>query len=326
MGTEMFLANGGNMIDSAIRNPNEAPMFSNKIAFVVATKDRPEELHHMLRSLDRQTHRPDQIVIIDGGTLSVKAVLKDFPELNLIYKTFFPPSAAKQRNFGLREVSPDITLVGFLDDDVELDVNAIEKLLLFWEDAPHRVAGVAMNMGNHPDLLASSLKYLPFTEWLGLYSQTKGDVLPSGFQTMIGKVKKNIYVNWLPTGAVVWRKKIFEDYQFDEWFRDYSYLEDLDFSYRVGKKFRFMVLEEAKYYHFPAGDGRGNDFRFGFKEVDNRLYLVKKYREFSLLKCYLALFVRMMMNLGLFFREQKLHYFQRALGNAGGLMSSLFKL
>jgi len=272
-----------------------------------------------------QSYRPDQIIIIDSGTLSVKAVLKDFPELNLIYKTFFPPSAAKQRNFGLRDVSPDITLVGFLDDDVELDTLAIESLLLFWENAPDQVAGVALNMMNHPDLFVSSLKHLPFAERLGLYSKKKGDVLPSAFQTMIGTVKNDVFVNWLPTGAVVWQKNIFEDYQFDEWFTDYSYLEDLDFSYRVGKKYSLMVLGEAEYYHFPTAQGRGSGYKFGIKEVENRLYLAKKHKEFSLLKCYLALCVRMMMNLGLFFREQKFHYFQRALGNAGGLMSSIFR-
>ena len=133
-------------------------------------------------------------------------------------------------------------------------------------------------------------------------------------------------MKWLPTGASVWRKKIFEDYQFDEWFRDYSYLEDLDFSYRVGKKFKLMVLGEAEYYHFPAKGGRGGGFRFGFREVENRLHIAKKYREFSLLKCYLALHVRMMMNFGLFIWEQKFPYFQRALGNACGLMSSLFQI
>lgn len=300
-------------------------IFSNKIAFVVATKNRPVKLHRMLKSLDSQSLRPDQIIIIDGGTLQVNSVLKDFPELNLIYKTFIPPSAAKQRNFGLGEVSSDITLVGFLDDDVELDVLAIESLLLFWENAPDHVAGAALNMMNHPDLFASSLKHLPFAERLGLYSQKKGDVLPSAFQTMIGTVKKNVFVNWLPTGAVVWQKNIFEDYLFDEWFTDYSYLEDLDFSYRVGKKNRLMVLGEAKYYHFPALKGRGSDYRFGLREVVNRVYLMRKYTEFSPMKCYLALFVRMTMNLGLFFRDQSFHYIQRSLGNAAGLIFSLFR-
>ena len=299
-------------------------MFSNKIAFIVATKDRPDKLRRMLSSLDRQTFRPDQIIIIDAGSLPVKDTLGKFPDLNFKYSTFSPPSAAKQRNFGLNKINPDITLVGFLDDDVELDMCAVEKLLLFWEEAPPKVAGVALNMINHPDLMAASLKYLPLAERLGLYSQKRGDVLPSAFQTMIGEVQDKLSVKWLPTTAVVWRKKIFEDYQFDEWYTGYSYLEDLDFSYRVGKKFSLLVLGEAKYSHFPAVGGRGSDYRFGFREVRNRLYLVKKFQEFSLSKCYLALFVRMMMTLGLFVREQKLQYFQRALGNASGLMSSAF--
>ncbi len=326
MATEMSPADGESMFDSVSMNLGNLSKFSNKVAFVVATKDRPEKLHRMLKSLNAQSYRPDQVIIVDGGILPAKEVLKDFPELNLIYKTFFPASAAKQRNFGLGEVSPEITLVGFLDDDVELDVLAVERLLLFWEDVPEFVAGAALNMMNHPDLFASSLKYLPFAERLGLYSQKKGDVLPSAFQTMIGRVKNNVFVDWLPTGAVVWKKNIFKDYSFDEWFTDYSYLEDLDFSYRVGKKFRLMVLSEAKYFHFPALNGRGSDFRFGQREVKNRVYMVKKYPEFSLLKCYLALFVRMMMNLGLFFREQRFHYFQRAVGNAAGLISSVFRI
>ncbi len=322
----MYPGSGRNMPDAVIMDSIETPKFSNKIAFVVATKDRPEKLCLMLKSLNSQSYRPDQIIIIDGGKQSAKEVLKDFSDLNLFYSTFFPPSATKQRNSGLKEISPDITLIGFLDDDVELDVHAVEKLLSFWKNAPDHVVGVALNMVNHPGLYASSLKNLPFAERLGLYSQNKGDVLPSAFQTMIGTVKANIFVKWLPTGAVVWKNNIFKDYQFDEWFKDYSYLEDLDFSYRVGKKFRLMVLEEARYYHFPSIRGRGSDYKFGFREVENRLYLVKKYREFSFLKCYLALLVRMMMNLGLFFREQKLYYFQRALGNAGGFMSSLFRI
>ena len=326
MAIEMFPADGGNMPKSERENIQNRPIFSNKVAFVVATKNRPKKLHRMLKSLDTQSCRPDQIIIIDGGTLSVKNVLEDFPELHLVYKTFFPPSAAKQRNFGLGEVSPDITLVGFLDDDVELDALAVENLLLYWENAPDHVGGVALNMMNHPDLFASSLKHLPFAERLGLYSQNKGDVLPSAFQTMIGTVRENVFVNWLPTGAVVWQKNIFENYLFDEWFSDYSYLEDLDFSYRVGKKYRLMVLGEAKYYHFPALKGRGSDYRFGLREVKNRLYLMKKYSEFSLIKCYLALFIRMIMNVVLFFREQSFHYIQRAIGNAAGLISSAFRI
>ena len=57
----------------------------------------------------------------------------------------------------------------------------------------------------------------------------------SGFQTMIGPVQVATPSDWLPTTAVVCGKRVFESFRFDEWFEGYSYLEDLDFSYRVGE-------------------------------------------------------------------------------------------
>lgn len=301
-------------------------MLTNKLAFVVATKDRSEQLEQMLRSLERQTRRPDQVVVVDGGQKSCQKIIPKFPRLSVRYTTFSPPSATKQRNYGITRVQKDITLVGFLDDDVELEADAVEVIMTFWENAPETIVGVALNMANHPVLFASSLKALPFAEQLGVYSKQQGAVLPSAFQTMIGYVSTNTPVQWLPTGAVVWRKSIFQNYRFDEWFTEYSYLEDLDFSYRVGKEYHLMVLANARYYHHPALDGRGSDFRFGWREVENRLYLVKKHPEFSILKCYLALLIRLMMNFSLFFCRQDVHYLNRAIGNVTGLICPIFRL
>ena len=38
-----------------------------KLAYVVPTKDRPDDLRKLLESLAAQTRAPDQIVIVDGG-------------------------------------------------------------------------------------------------------------------------------------------------------------------------------------------------------------------------------------------------------------------
>lgn len=298
--------------------------FNNKLAFVVATKDRPGTLERMLRSLENQSRRPDQVIIVDGGQYSCQKIAQKFPHLSICYSTFFPPSAAKQRNFGITRVRNDVSMIGFLDDDVELEADAVEVVMTYWEKASESVGGVALNMANHPVLFASSLKRLPFAEYLGVYSQQQGVVLPSAFQTMIGHVSVNSRVEWLPSGAVVWRRSIFQNYSFDEWFTDYSYLEDLDFSYRVGKKYLLFVLGQAWYYHYPAPSGRGSDFRFGLREVRNRLYLVQKYQEFSPFKCYLALILRTVMNFYLFIVEKKMNYFHRTLGNVSALFQSIF--
>lgn len=297
--------------------------FKNKIGFVVATKDRPLELQNMLKSLDSQSYKPDQIVIVDGSEQPVNDVVQEFSHLPIYYLRCLPPSAAKQRNVGIGAVAPDMTLIGFLDDDVKLEVDSLGTMMNYFEKSEDNIGGAAFNMVNHPRLHAPYLKSLPIVEKLGLYSKQKGVVLPSGFHTMIGYIMQDIFAQWLPTGATVWRKSIFDEYFFDEWFKGYSYLEDLDFSYQVGKQFGLVVVAKAKYYHYPASSGRGSGYIFGKREVENRLYFVRKHRELSLPKCYLALFVRMVLSLSLAIKEQRIAYLQRALGNIAGFVDSM---
>lgn len=302
-------------------------MFDNKIAFVIATKDRPAELKRMLKSIESQSINHDQIVIVivivDGGEKQVKKVTEEFASLNIKYIRCLPPSAARQRNVGTQALGTEITLIGFLDDDVVLEKDALKKMMEFWEKAPADLAGASFNMINHPSIFASWLKFQALPKNLGFYSKQKGKVLSSGFHTMIGFAKKNIYVQWLPTTAAVWRKEIFDNYKFDEWFEGYSYLEDLDFSYRVGKKNRFAVVSDAQYYHFYNSEVTGGLYRFGITEIKNRLYFVRKHPELSFFKCYLSLFIRMIMNLFLGFSKRNHIYFQRLLGNVAGLIKDI---
>jgi glycosyltransferase involved in cell wall biosynthesis len=296
----------------------------NRIAFIVPTKDRPRELLNLLESFEKQTCLPSQIIIVDGGIQHVDGVVQEFPRLNIGYLRCIPPSAAKQRNFGIQALNPEIELVGFIDDDVVLEADALEAILNFWKTAPKDVGGVALNMVNHPQLYGSWFKSLPIIERLGLYNRDRGAVLSSGFQTMIGYVCKTTFVQWLPTIAVIWHRKILEEFRFDEWFEGYSYLEDLDFSYRVGKIYRLAVEAEARYYHYPSSRGRENGYKFGKKEVINRIHFAKKHKELSLLKCYLALMMRIFISLSLAIREKRTHYLQRVWGNVGGLIKSIF--
>ena len=292
----------------------------NKIAFVVATKDRPVELRNTLKSLEVQSYKPDQIIIVDGSAQPIEDVLKEFSTLPINYIRFIPPSAARQRNVGIKAVKPEITLVGFFDDDVELEHNSLETMMDFWERATADIGGAAFNMVNHPQIYAYWLKSLPLAQNLGLYSKDRGVVLPSGFHTMIGCVHETTFVQWLPTTATVWRRKIFKNFQFDEWFDGYSYLEDLDFSYRVSKKYQLSVVAGARYYHYPASSGRVDNYEFGKREIANRIYFVKKHKELSLFKCYLALILRMFISVSLAIREFKVSYVERAFGNIAGFL------
>jgi len=293
-----------------------------RIAFVVATKDRPGELLRLWQSLLDQSRVPDEVVVVDAGaqtpSLSTEAAR---PVLRLVRSSV--ASASRQRNIGLDAVGPGADLVGFLDDDAVLEPDAVEEMLRFWALAGADVAGAAFNMTNHPPLDWPFLKRLPLVERLGLYSGRGGAVTSSGFQTMIGPVDATAWTDWLPSGASVWRREIFPRFRFDEWFTGYSYLEDLDFSYRVGKAARLAVVAPARYRHLPAAGGRGSGCAFGVREVLNRTHFVRKHAELSLAGCRAALGLRLLMSLAFAVRERQPSYAARAFGNAVGLVRSM---
>jgi GT2 family glycosyltransferase len=295
----------------------------HRIAFVVATKDRPEELRRLWRSLVVQSRVPDEVVVVDASARPSPPLKRESrgPILRAIPTAV--ASASRQRNIGLDAAGPDATLVGFLDDDAVLEADAVEEMLRFWAQAGPDVAGAAFNMANHPPLDWPALKRTPLASRLGLYSGRGGEVTASGFQTMIGPVTATVSTDWLPSGASVWRRDIFTRFRFDEWFDGYGYLEDLDFSYRVGRTARLAVVAPARYRHLPAAGGRGGGYAFGVREVLNRTHFVSKHAELSLAKCRTALTVRLLMSLAFAVRERKAFDVCRAFGNAVGLVSSV---
>ncbi|NLY01562.1 MAG: glycosyltransferase [Rhodopirellula sp.] len=286
----------------------------HKLALVVATKDRPEDLRKMLSSVRDQTVRPDQVVIVDASTESVPMVVQSFPELHVAYQRHWPPSAAAQRNAGLAAVDTSMTLIGFMDDDITMEAGAVEAMLAFWHAASDRVGGAAFNCLNSEPPRMAWLKNGRAASSIGLYSEKIGGVAASGWQSVTGEVSKTMRVRWLPSTASVWRRDVFEQHAFDEYFNGYSYLEDLEFSYSVGKQRDLYVVAEAGFRHYPSKGGRISQFDFGKIEVRNRLYFVRKHR-LSIARCYTGLAIRLLMTLGAAMAHLNRAHIQRAAGN-----------
>jgi FkbM family methyltransferase len=283
----------------------------NKLAFIIATKDRLHDLRKMLISLQGQSVQPDQIVIVDGGSQSVRDVAGEFASLNISYTQHSPPSAAGQRNAGLSAIAADVELIGFLDDDVVLQSDAIEKMLTFWETAGDDVGGAGFNWLNPPRRWLMALKRNRFVSWLDIYAARPGGVARSGWQSVVGTVDQNTQVQWLPSGAVVWRRDVFKNGGFDGFFQGYSYLEDLDFSYDISRQRRLFIVADAGFSHYPATAGRIGKYQFGKTEVANRLHIVRKH-QLSRWRCCVGLLIR-------FFMTLAQGDFARAAGNVAGL-------
>lgn len=291
-----------------------------KLAFVVATKDRPDDLKRLLDSLASQTPSPCEIIVVDASNEPVEPVLRNFPSLNFRYVRHLPPCASRQRNVGVRALAPEIELVGFLDDDVILEPGAMAVMAEFWERAGDDVAGASFNFKNPSARSGDRLKRSKAVERLGLYSCRPGGVAPSGWQNILGTIEETAFVDWLCSGAAVWRRRVFEEFKFDEHFDGYSYLEDLDFSYAVSRRFKLAVVAGPGFMHFPSPRGRLSGTKFGRIESANRLYFVRKHG-LSVPRCFIGLGIRCLMSVGAALKTRDLFYCQRAWGNLQGLFS-----
>jgi GT2 family glycosyltransferase len=300
------------------------PDSAHKLAIVIPTIGRYAELRLMLESLAAQTRLPEQVLIVGEGDGN-EEIAREFPQLHAEFICMPGSSICDARNRGARDARADIDLVAFMDDDIVLEPQAIEALMDFWNHAPEDLGGTGCNLMNYPDVYAHRLKSLRLVSRLGLYDSAKGAVLRSGVHTMMPGIETTTYVQWLPTYAVVYPRKVLAEFSFDEWFESYSYLEDLDLSYRIGKKYKLAVVAGARFYHYPSSAGRPNLYLFGKKEVLNRLHFVSKHPEFSRPACYLALSIRAMMSIFLGVTHREAGYFRRVAGNIAGFLASLSK-
>ena len=107
---------------SPLRQASEPPRLANeKIAVVIATRDRVDSLDRCLVSLMSQTRIPDQIIVVDNAPASseTEELLSSRYRGRVRHVVEPIPGLGRAHNTGLRHVTSDLVL--FTDDDVVLD-------------------------------------------------------------------------------------------------------------------------------------------------------------------------------------------------------------
>jgi len=299
-------------------------MFKEKLSLIIPTKDRPKEIARLLESISLQEVRPHEIVVVDAGEHSLEGLLENFQDLKINYVRSDTASLTLQRNLGLKKIKSESTLIAFFDDDIVLERGALGKMMHFWDGASADTQGAGFNLINIP------YRKTTFLEKLFLVNPEKpGIVLRSGFQSKNHCVKKDMSAGWLSGGSMVWRKGLFREFLFDEWFSGYAHCEDLDFSYRVGKKYKMFIVADAKARHLSErlDNSEKLDFSFslGKMQVLNRLYFVSKNKGLSLAFAYWACLGILISNLTSCLSRREKRYVLRSEGNIAGLFTSFFK-
>lgn len=288
-----------------------------RLAMVVPTYNRPDDLRKLLDSIRGQSRSLDQLIIVDGSDDPIDGVVADFPDLSVDYVRVRPPSLAAQRNAGMATLRDDITHAGYLDDDIVLEPDAVERMTAFLESAGADVGGAAFSIINQPE----GGRGLGLKKLLGLQGKV-GSVTQTGHATHIPYVTETVETDWLYGGATVWKREVIDEFAYDEWYVGHGYLEDVDYSYRVSRKYRLFVLGDARLWHFSRPMTAESQIKFGRQLIYNRVYLARKMGFPPLLIAW-GVMLQMLANFALCIVQPGRLTFRRFLGTWGGLWAVL---
>ena len=256
---------------------------SRDVAFIIPTKDRPEKVENLLDSLARQTSMCGRIIIVDGGRSVKNTVMSFSGRLPVEYCRCLPPGQIRQRNMGISRLNNSDRLVGFLDDDMVLEPDALEKMVDFWNRVDVDTAGVGFNVTDAGDELSS----MPVSLFPGRFS-VPGRVLSSGANLPIQNITEDISTQWLGGGYTVWRREILQNFPQDNLNTRWAIGEDVRYSYPIGKKYPLFVCAGARarheHVHDQAPDKSIHRYQ-GLKKSLASFYCVELHPELSRAAC-----------------------------------------
>jgi len=266
-----------------------------KISLIVCTYMRPNSLFKLLKTVEKQTKVPDEVLIVDGSkdTKTEEMINSSLFDLNLTYHKVSDKDRGltRQRNYGIKKVSDSIDIVAFLDDDIELDPNYFAEIARTYILKPDAVAvgGVSTNeveWVKADETTGRSFKYFTFDGWSRrddiryrirktfrlISNRQPGRVVPFGHERSIGFLPptgKIYVVDSLIGMNMSYRKKVFSDVYFSTFFEGYGLYEDKDFSMRVRKYGKIYLNTNAKVEHHHDPLGRPNYIKYGQMVVWN---------------------------------------------------------
>jgi len=231
----------------------------------IATTGRADILTPTVRTIARQTRRPDLLVLSVAADTDVSPTLlgEVLYDLRVIAG---PRGLCAQRNRILATLGPDDLLL-FLDDDFLMADDYLERLDALFADHPD----VAMFTGT---VLADGVVGRGLTHEEGMARlQAHRRAGPDGADTGAVADTWNGYgCNFAVRASVV----LANDLRFDEALPFYGWLEDVDFSGQVERHGRICRAEALRGVHLGVKVARSPGRRLGYSQIANPLYMRRK--------------------------------------------------
>lgn len=229
-----------------------------EVVVVIATFGRAEQVARLLAQLERQTRLPDAVIISAPDATHVpNEIACAFPVMSVFGKTGLPA----QRNVALDVAGDRFDIVTFFDDD--------------FIPADDYLAGMSMAFEQQPDwavVTGNVLKDgattagLTWDEGIQALREAGAAAEAHGGVDKLCAYGCNMSIRAASIGGL----------RFDERLVLYGWQEDVDFSSQLRAKGRIVALHSIRGVHLGVKSGRVSGVRFGYSQVANPVYLIRK--------------------------------------------------
>jgi GT2 family glycosyltransferase len=270
------------------------------ISVVICTRERPRDLYRLLLTVNNQENTPLEVIIIDDSTSckTENIVKESMNNLNNIGKRIryyegVEEGLAAARNVGVRKSKGDLIL--FLDDDTLAPRGLLSRIAQFFK-------GNQKAYGVQPRIVYRSRKArdknLLLDNLIKVQEKIRLNFQDYGLNKVYYNTSLRLNCKAIPAARLqgcchCYRKEVFEHMKFDENLKRYSFGEDLDFSYRLGKHAdnALYVLNDAWVYHRESTKGRLGKKHLVFMRTVYSFYIFFKnfYDESLFNLCFFAL-------------------------------------
>lgn len=244
---------------------------------IIPTIGRSRLLADTLESLAASGSAPEEVLVVDGDAAHssrpiVETAAAAHPHLGIRYLTA-QRGLCRQRNTAIEQAVSEVIV--FLDDDVLLETQAIDRLLAAFKD-PDVAAATGHTVersGRRLGLKHSRLRRLmPGT-------RRQGHMTPSGYPTRLWDVNREQDIEFLNGCWMAVRTEVARQLRFDEELErtgGYALAEDEDFGYRVSRVARVRFVPDARLEHRNMGFSSADHHAFNRAMILNRAYLSRK--------------------------------------------------
>ncbi|APG88491.1 glycosyl transferase family protein (plasmid) [Sinorhizobium americanum CCGM7] len=230
-----------------------------RLVVIIATLGRKEQLARLLNHLERQERLPDEVIVSAPDEEHVEVCeSRTFPLSTILGRR----GLCAQRNYALEHALKRFDVVTFFDDDFIPQDNYLRLLEEAFQD--HQNWAVVMGHVVKDGARTAGLSWTEGLQTLATDHQQRPVEL--NVVDHVGAYGCNMSI----------RAKFIGDLRFDERLVLYGWQEDIDFTSQLRRHGRVVGLSTLRGVHLGLKMGRVSGERFGYSQVANPIYLIRK--------------------------------------------------